>query len=248
VVTGHGIYQAQAPEIVRRHRLIDYVRERREAFREQPTEDEFLIASQRLRQAWWDVHKLDMNMSRLATLPAAEPRDHYYFRYANDISSNLDSGIDRMVEKVKRSPMSDSNVEKRLLAADRDAANDDIATIASSIRHIFWYDLADLHERAEEYIGKKFREENLTPGQQEFIKIFVAAIFYRDELDRSKEAKDKRRLDVIGQAARHEYIAASRQKFAIILLALFAYGVGGAIAIRIIVMQSLAVMEAAGWM
>jgi hypothetical protein len=276
VAAGHAIYQARAPEVVRKNKLIDYVRERRAAFGEQHTENDFQAALEGLRDEHWYLNRavaeaLIASKERQGVIATNPMRGFYgkvfYEKYRAYVFSAVTSSIRRAalyVRELNAEQLSASTYASgdQKVPVDEDAADADDGTRSAGsalmiskeaddngalVGCLFWYDTYELHESTEEYWKILLERGDLNRTMDDALRNFISRSFGRSSFDHSAEGKEKSKLDVIGQMARYEYLLASSQRLPTMLLVLTAYTIGAAIAIWVVGQQSYAVMKAAGW-
>jgi hypothetical protein len=262
VAVGHFIYQASAPAFVRKYSQIDYVRDRRQSFRDQPYADEFEDA---LKTAQVDHYLKNIkgfdggpnrfdpqNPSRdppVATGPPDAPRamtrwrpafrEHFgsapraqywriYFNYQimyRDIFRILATGQEDEAKKIQLKYKN--------------------AVLRPPAEVIHWFDALSLEQQIREI---------LQPVPCPRLEAFEIGAIYKNIFgkiyDKSlipPETIISEKLDVIGEAARIEYLQASRERKSLISITFLFYGLGFGMLLWLLIQQCRSVLVAAGW-
>jgi hypothetical protein len=234
VALGHAIYQARAPNIVRKNTLLEYIRQQRDAFHENAiTEYDFQNALIALRENWWRSHLPPIPQD--CDTPATAEEYRNYFMFKSLIRSQLLTALNAV---IACSPISDDNTAVLLTPAERDTASQLRAAIYG---HLYRYDIQILQDDMEEHA-----KDVSNMGTHDRGKAFSDSIFSMGTSDHPTD-NSPGRVQVIDEMAHLEYTKAASQGTPALLLALLLYSIGGIIIAWIICDQVIAVMKAAGW-
>ncbi len=250
VALGHVVYQVQAPPMVRSGTRDEHVKLRRDAFLEHQNDEDFRKALRRVSDKWWHD---PLRRERIENEFGDEERD-MQATLSGLIGAAAAYLIILRLKIIELVPSYCLRVARATQGNSADSTEGSLPLVPEIRRErllfnrLIGYDKLVIQKEVEATVARQLER---VPGSEEEreadARKVVQALLGVDKIDDVRASELAAKVDVIGEAALIDYDAMLVSGRAWMTLALLLYGSAAVIVLVLIARQSVAVLQAAGW-